>query len=82
MGIEVKGSILFSGETQKPEIRTDAKTFAQLRDEAVRQQESYAQRQESKQFLSETETDNLISHGTSNTVFFKDSKYLLDMLRE
>lgn len=82
MGIEVKGSIVFSGSVAKPEIRSDAKTFAQLRDEAVKQQESYVQRQEAKQFLSEVETNNLISHGTSNTVFFKDSKYLLDMLKE
>lgn len=81
MGIEVKGSIVFSG-IQKPEIRTDTKTFAQLRDEALKQQESYIQRQEAKQFLSEVETNNLIGHGTSNTVFFKDSKYLLDMLKE
>lgn len=81
MGIEVKGSIVFSGSV-KPEIRSDAKTFAQLRDEAVKQQESFIQRQEAKQFLSEVETNNLISHGTSNTVFFKDSKYLLDMLKE
>jgi hypothetical protein len=82
MGIEIKGSIVFSGDQGKPEIRTDTKTFAQLRDEAVKQQESHVQRQEAKQFLSEVETNNLISHGTSNTVFFKDSKYLLDMLKE